>query len=175
MIKNFSICLIIFLNVHNLNAQFINLQITVEPELSASVEKELNFGELVVNSGSYDINFGDINMGIFNIKAFHTQNLFIRVDHPSTLIHSDPSILDEIQIDFSIAYNYSGNNNLSLATILNNNNSAYLPIQSNTSSNEIGKGEVWKKVYLYIFGSINVGNITPGVYNGELSLNVAYD
>ena len=64
--------------------QFLNLQITVEPELSASVESDFVL-DLAANSGSFAVGLGDMGMGVFNIKAYHTQSIFVSLDYPPAL------------------------------------------------------------------------------------------
>lgn len=174
MIKFVSIALIIHFNVINVSAQFLNLQITIEPELSASVESDLSFGDLAINSGTFNVGLGDIGMGVFNIKAYHTQSIFISLDYPPALTHPNPTVIDQIPIDISMAYNNSGTNKAKSATILTNN-AGYVPLNSNTHYTEIASAEIWKSVYIYVFGSISVGNITQGEYSGDVVLHIEYD
>lgn len=105
----------------NTLAQFINLQIRVEPELSATVEQDLNFGQLVVNSGPSIIELGDINMGIFNIRSYYTQNVFVQLQVPDALTHINPAINDVIPLELGVAYNNSGTRNLDESIILSEN------------------------------------------------------
>lgn len=160
---------------HNASAQFINLQITIEPELSASVEQHLNFGTVIAQTGEHTINLGDANMGIFSIKTFYTQNLYIDLLVPDYLTHSNPAIKDNIPISLSIAYNNSENPSFSHSSaVLLENNSGYIPITQNLSAEYI-PSQVWKHVELYVFGSIYVGDISNGEYSGEIVLNIEYN
>ncbi len=174
MIKFLYIALIVHFNILDLSAQFLNLQITIEPELSASVESDFSFGDLAANSGSFAVGLGDMGMGVFNIKAYHTQSIFVSLDYPPALTHPNPTVVDQIPIEMSIAYNNSGTNKTELATIIPNN-TGYLPVQSNTNTTENASSEVWKSVYIYVFGSITVGNIALGEYSGDIILQIEFD
>lgn len=155
-----------------IQAQFINLQIKVEPELSATVEQDLDFGTQVTNSGRTEIQLGDVNMGVFSIRAFHTQNLYLTLQYPEQLINENPAVDDNIPIELDMAYNNRGNNNPANASFLPDN-SGLVSIHENTQAEFDGK--VWKQMYIYIFGAIEVGNIANGVYTGDIVLSVDYD
>jgi hypothetical protein len=157
-----------------LQAQFLNLQIRVEPELSATVEQDLNFGDIITGTGPSYINLGDINMGIFNIRAYYTQNVFITLDTPTALIHQNPAILDEIPISLSIAYDNANLPSPQNATVLNNNQ-GFLAIHAETEFANPAQSEVWQNLELYVYGYIEVGNIADGNYSGQVILNVEYD
>lgn len=153
-------------------AQFINLQLKVEPELSATVEQDLDFGTQVTNSGRTEIQLGDVNMGVFSIRAFHTQNLYLTLEYPELLQSEAPDNDDDIPIELQMAYNNRDNNNPANARILTDN-SGLISIHENTQAEF--DGEVWKQMYIYVFGAIEVGNISNGVYSGDIVLSVDYD
>ncbi len=162
-----------FLGTNNrTSAQFINIQIIVEPELTAKVEQELRFGNIVSNSGLTDVDLGDTNMGIFSIKALYTQSVYIELNFPDFLENTDPAFDDTIPLFLEIAYNNSGVENIRSSKFLTNNEgfiSIYEP------SNEGAPKIIWQDLYLYIFGSLDIGNIPNGIYEGEVQLIVYYD
>lgn len=172
--KHIVVTMICLICTTTLKAQFINLQIRVEPELSATVEQDLNFGQLVINSGPSIIELGDVNMGIFNIRSYYTQNVFIQLDVPEALTHNNPAVNDVIPIELGVAYNNSGNRNVDNSVILNEN-FGFLPIYNPASTGFTTNTEIWQEMYLYVFGSILVGNINEGEYNGEVTLLIEYD
>lgn len=152
-------------------SQFINLQIRIEPEITAKVERELDFGELVVNSGQKLIGLGDINMGVFSIRALYTQNIYLSLSAPNSLRHSNPAIADEIPIDLKIAYNNTGRN-IADNSIELENDFAYVPVYRNDIE---APKNIWQEMYLYVFGSLEVGDISFGEYFSEITLVVEYD
>jgi hypothetical protein len=159
---------------NNAIAQFINLQIRVEPELSATVEQNLSFGQLVINSGVSEVELGDLNMGIFNIRAYYTQNIYVSIEYPEFLTHENPAIEDNIPLTINASYNNSGNRNINNSTLLVGN-SGYLPVSERATRALNNNQEFWEEIYLYIYGSINVGNINEGEYSGEILLLIEYD
>ncbi len=158
--------------IPSLQAQFINLQLKVEPELSATVEQDLDFGTLVTNSGRTEIQLGDVNMGVFSIRAFHTQNVYLNLQYPDVLRHDNPAISQEIPLQLSMSYNNTGNNNAINSTALSANN-GYLSIHEDTELES--RNDIWKQMYIYVYGAIEVGNIPNGFYTGEIVLSVDYD
>tara|TARA_R110002096_G_scaffold39845_4_gene108681 strand:+ start:4280 stop:4807 length:528 start_codon:yes stop_codon:yes gene_type:complete len=169
-----SIFLALFFLVVNTStsAQFINLNINIEPELSVTVEQNLNFGTLVANSGLHNIPLGAINSGVYSIRAYHTQNIYITLNSPDFLINESSNSTDRIPITLNAAFNNSGVDNQKLATTLENN-TGYFPVHKPSSSNL--KTDVWQALFLYMFGTIDVGNIANGIYSGQVVLFIEYD
>lgn len=155
-----------------ISAQFINLNINIEPELSVTVEQNLNFGTLVSNSGFYTIPLGAVNAGVYSIRAYHTQNIYITLNSPDFLINESANSTDRIPISLNAAYNNSGINNQKLAIPLEGN-SGYFPVHNPSSSSL--KSDIWQALYLYVYGTIEVGNISNGTYSGEVVLYLEYD
>ncbi len=173
MIRLFLIILIHVVSQIHLHSQFINLQIRVEPELSATVEQDLNFGQLVINSGITEIRLGDVNMGIFNIRAYYTQNIYVSLDFPTALIHDNPAIKDVIPMDLDVAYNNTGSRSVFNSTELEGNE-GFLPVTENVLVTQRNQ-EIWQELLLFVYGSIDVGNVNEGLYSGEILLFVDYD
>lgn len=163
---------LIILGYQNLNAQFINLQIRIEPEITAKVEQNLNFGELVIGSGQKLIGLGDLNMGVFSIRALYTQSIFLSMNTTDALVHTNPFIGDQIPIDLSIAYNNTGDNNANRSIELSED-LVYLPVYDNPGTPK--PNPVWQELYLYVFGTIEVGEVATGEYFSELTLVIQYD
>jgi len=153
-------------------SQFINLQIRIEPEITAKVEQQLTFGDLVINSGQKIIGLGDVNMGVFSIRALYTQSIYLSLIAPQSLTHSNPAISDVIPIDLNLAYNNSGQNNSNRTTELLNN-FGYLQVYDNEA---LPRPEnIWQELYLYVYGTIDVGSVTFGEYSSDIILIIEYD
>jgi hypothetical protein len=167
----FLICSLFLIPV-KLKGQFINLQLKVEPELSASVEQDLDFGTLVANSGRTEIRLGDVNMGIFSIRAYHTQNVYIMLNYPDALSNNAAGTEAEIPLELNMAYNNTGNNNALNSEILPTN-SGFVSIHENTEIEN--RNDIWKQMFIYVYGALDIGNIPNGLYTGEIVLTVNYD
>lgn len=153
-------------------SQFINLQIRIEPEITAKVEQQLTFGDLVINSGQKIIGLGDVNMGVFSIRALYTQSIYLSLVAPQALTHINPAISDNIPISLNLAYNNSGQNNSNNTTELENN-FGYLKVYENNSRPK--PENIWQEMFLYIYGTVDVGEVTFGEYSSDIILIVEYD
>ncbi|MFP8488587.1 hypothetical protein ACKGJO_05745 [Gracilimonas sp. Q87] len=153
-------------------AQFINLRLTVEPELRASIIQPLDFGTQITNSGRTRIQLGDANMGIFSVRAYHTQNIYIELQYPDALENNEPGVEADIPLELGMAYNNSGTDNPQNSRPLPLNK-GLVSITQNTSI-EL-ENDVWKQMYIYVYGSIVIGNIPNGIYTGDIVLNLDYD
>lgn len=162
---------VLSLPVDQVQAQFINLQLTIESEISTTVEQNLSFGELAPNTGLKYIELGDLNMGVFSIRAYRTQTLFLELDVPESMVNTNPAITESIPIDLNLAYNNSGQNDPERSIALTNN-SGFVNVSPNgTNSNQ----DFWRQLYLYVYGSIEIGNIPNGEYYADIILNINYD
>lgn len=154
------------------SAQFINLQLRVEPELTATVERSLDFGTQITNSGRTEVLLGDANMGIFKIQAFYTQNIYLDLNYPDALTNTNPTVNASIPLQLDLAYNNTGGNSVGNAIPLPANN-GLVSIYENTQ--EEFDNEIWKEMYIFVYGAIEVGNIPNGTYTGNIVLSVDYD
>lgn len=149
-------------------AQFVNVELVIEAELSASIEQELNFGNLIINSGLTEINIGDVNMGVFTIRAINTQTLYINMEYPNSLAGVDRFNADVIPLDLAMAYN--AKSDVAKDAIELTDGKGYILVNDSGSD----EPEIWKIMYLYLYGSIDIGNINAGTYEGTISLNIEY-
>lgn len=175
MIKRLPLILICFFTLFGSTtsfAQYINLRLTVEPELRASVLQPLDFGVQVTNSGRTEIQLGDANMGVFSIRALYTQNVYIELQYPDALKNNEPGVTANIPLELNMSYNNTGSDNPQNSTPLPLN-SGLVSIAENTSPEP--DDEVWKQMYIYVFGSIEIGNIPNGLYTGDIILSLDYD
>lgn len=147
-------------------AQFIDLELDIEPELQAETELSLNFGDLFSNTGLNEIQFGDSNMGVFSITALENNELLVSLVMPDSLTHSNPAIRDYIPLDLYVRYGFE-RNNYQNTEILGSTLSS-LVVEENT---EVGP---WTRLYLFVYGSIEVGNVSQGTYSGEILLTIEY-
>lgn len=153
-------------------AQFINLELVIEPELSASVQQSLGFGTLIINSGMTTVNLGDPGMNVFIIRAIYTQNIYINLEFPEELTAVGSPSDNIVPIDLKLAYNNSGSDNIRYSRPLVANN-GFVSVSENTSST--AEQSIWRELYVYVYGSVVVGNIDSGTYEGTVLLSIDYD
>lgn len=153
-------------------AQFISLDINIEPELSVSVEQPLDFGLLTANTGRHSIALGDVNMGVFAVRAYRTQNIFLSVSFPDILTDQTGESADQIPVFLEAAYNNTGSDDpfgsLPLAEI-----SGAVPVS--TAGIAGTRQDPWQELFVYVFGAVDIGTIRSGVYTGQVILTVDFD
>ena len=150
------------------NAQFLNLEIDIEPSLTVSVLQTLDFGTVITNSGITRIAPGEPGMGVFLIDALNTQQLLIEFEKPERLTNKESD--ESIPIDINAAFSEFGRDNiLESQPILNNPEQVILRTTPDNQAN------VWARSYIYIYGSLVVGPVSEGFYTGELVLNITYE
>lgn len=153
-----------------LQAQYINVQLEVTPEVDTQVLQPLDFGQLVAGTGRHRIEAGSPEMGIFYVRALHTQRLLLNLTTTDRLQNNDPAIDASIPIELQASYSNFDVDNYLQSTPMNN----FLEdVVVGTAAHN--QGSAWSGLYIYIFGNVNVGNVPPGTYSGEIILTVIYD
>lgn len=152
------------------NSQTVQFSMKVQPELEVEVLQNLNFGTVVTNSGVQKINLGDSGMGVFKIKALATQNALLILHVPDSLTATEPKRETGIPFNVDAAYSASrGNYN---GAEIFKDRSAWISFGSGGLQNI--DASVWEEGYVYIFGDIEIGDISQGTYSGTLTLSVEY-
>lgn len=150
----------------NTQAQFIDLRLDVDAEITIQTEQPLDFGTISTNSGRRMIELGSINMGIFSITALENQMLLVTLDKPTQLIHDNPAIEDQIPLELFSRYGYSAQNY---------ENSNPLPDAISTIKVETNpEPGPWNSIYIFMYGSVDIGDVPDGTYANEIVLTVEY-
>ncbi len=148
-------------------AQTLRFNMDVQPELGVEVLQDLNFGTVVTNSGTHQIGLGNPQMGIFKIRALAAQSAILTLEKPVRLTQSaGQDTTDSVQLNLDAAYSPEPSNYQDYLPFANDR----LRITLSSDNDD----QVWVTGYVYIFGNIEVGDISPGSYAGTLVLNVVY-
>lgn len=161
-----SVLLVAVISISPASGQFIDLRLDVDSELTASTEQPLDFGTVTSNSGRQQIPFGAVNMGIFSITALENQLLLVNLQKPTDLNHENPAINTQIPINLTARYGFSTQD-------LQDSN----PIPAATSTIKVATNPdpgPWNSIFIFMYGSIDVGDITGGIYSNEIILTVQY-
>ncbi|MDZ7657751.1 hypothetical protein [Fodinibius sp.] len=105
-------------------------------------------------------------MGIFKIRALAAQSAILSLQKPDRLTPSaGQDTTNTIPLTLDAAYSPEASNYQD-----------YMPFANEELRITLGSDneQVWDTGYVYIFGNIDVGNVTPGAYSGTLVLNVVY-
>lgn len=151
-------------------SQSLNVQIDIDPEVQTTVERDLDFGQVIAGMGLHSIPPGSNSMGIFKVRALRTQSVILQMDADEALLHENPYVLDSIPIELQAAYTNFGIEDFELSSPLSNiGESIVLETSMSNPSSE------WTSLYVYVFGNVDIGNVREGVYTGEVVLTVIYE
>lgn len=153
----------------DVKAQSMNVRIDIEPEFLTAVEQNLDFGQIVAGSGVQSIPLGSPSMGVFRVRAMHSQTIKFSVDIDPTLQHTDQQIPAEIPTGLRASYTNGNHNNFLYSRELSDNTETIV-----LTSSEENPGANWTELFIYVYGNIYPGNIPPGKYLGEATLTVIY-
>jgi len=154
---------------------------------------ELDFGQVVSGSGIHSI---DITNGkVITITGVKYLDVIVQVDAANSLYlngnaaHAGDS-QKAIPLTLQAAYsNKAGTPNVGQAKFITNitNNSfiTQFPILERQSqppgppppppTNAFDQSKVEETAYLYLYGSINVGNVDAGSYSSQITVTINYD
>lgn len=146
--------------------QFIDIRLDIETESSVSTEQSVDFASFPVNSGKKHIALGDRTMGVLSISALENQQLLLSYNQPEGLKHKNPAIQSIIPFDLKINYGFSRDNYDNTKKISTSSSGIFIKENS-------GVGP-WNNLYIFIYGSIDIGKIPGGLYSSNVILNIEY-
>jgi hypothetical protein len=160
-------------------AQFLTFSFYIDTEVTAGVVQELNFGELNRNSLN-EVQLNGVNSGWFQLAvlnavqfelAFATNDYLTLKTRPQCVI---PSC--RIQTDLQFAYYIDSDPqlrpNTEVIPLSRGSNFIQIPSVSRQGRRDFTSDYVY--VNINVFGQVDVGDVEPGVYVGEISVVVTY-
>jgi len=163
------ILFLIFLPL-SIKAQTIDIQIDVNPEVDTRVIQPLDFGQLMAGTGVHQIQLGSPDMGIFHVRALRTQRFFLNLTADEALVHQNPEVEDSIPIELFASYTNFGiddyRQSIPMGSLFEE-----VVVEETPGNPE----SAWSGLYIYIYGNIELGNVQPGLYTGEIVLTVIYE
>lgn len=151
------------------NAQFVHFQMNVEPELSTDVVQDIDFGTFITNSGTQRIQKGSASMGIFEIRGLRNQRIAVTLNTPENLVHSNPDISQTIPVSLDASFTNNSVRDIGAAQPFSENE-AWFAIGTGGAGNQ----QTWQSAFVYIYGSVTIGEVPDGAYEGTLVLTVEY-
>jgi hypothetical protein len=150
--------------------QFMTIEIDVAPEVETSVNQSLDFGQIVAGAGLQEVPLGSPSMGIFQIRALNAQSLIISIEPVTELVHEELGQMASIPIRLQASYTQNGTDDYRQSTPLEGF-LEYVTLEPPPQN----PGSAWSSIYLYVYGSIDLGIVPAGVYTGEIVLTVIYE
>ncbi|NQU28613.1 MAG: DUF4402 domain-containing protein [Candidatus Marinimicrobia bacterium] len=159
-------------------SQSIQFSVYVTSELNATKQQDLDFQDVITNQGFTPINLGDPGMGVFAVTGNHELDVIVTMTAPTDL--TDGS--NNIPFTLNFAYANKGVDDINDAILVPSNSIRFqLLEQSNRPTGppptppHSGYIPTESTAYIYIFGSLNIGDVPPGAYSGTVTLTVDYD
>lgn len=170
IVTGISLLVLLLFQPDESSAQFLNIQIDVEPSVDTEVQQRLDFGQLISGSGLQEIPLGSPNMGVFHIRALRTQRMLISIDADPSLTHSNPNINTSIPMEIFANYTNDGIDNFRNSNALSDELEMII-----VEAPDNNPDAVWSGIYIYIYGSIDLRNVPLGTYSGDIILTVVYE
>lgn len=139
----------------------------------------LDFGFVLSNQGLVQINLGDPEMVVFSIEGNAQLDVFVSITAPPDLVLDAGN---KIPYTLQAAYANRGDNDISEAVIMSGNSVRFPlkkreqgPARPPPTPRHEGYTPPRATAYLYIYGSINVGDVAAGTYTGTIDIIVDYE
>ena len=177
------------------SAQEINFSTYAEYPLTVGEldNNDLEFGQIVTGSGPYEV--GISNGKVITITGIEYLDVIVEVHADNALfLDGNPGNAGEEQksIPFTLNAAYANNNGLPnigqakfITEISANSFTKRIPILERQHqppgppptppTNATDLASLEETVYLYLFGSINVGEVDAGFYSGQVTVTINYD
>jgi hypothetical protein len=148
-----------------------NLVAAVVNGLTVLVDRNLDYGTVIANSGSYAVNPTSANVGKVRIYAEKARSVITRLTtgpspDGSYLLHTDGT--HQLPWNFQASYNTTADNGAT--------STPFTGTAPYTASLKpmVGAGNT-RFAYIYLYGSINTAGVTTyGTYQGVVTISVTY-
>jgi hypothetical protein len=154
----------------SVGAQSFTIELDVEPRVETSVNQSLDFGQIIAGTGFQQIPLGSPSMGVFQIRTLNAQNLIISLDPASELVHEELGRMASIPLNLQVSYTRNGVDDYRQSVPLTGFEE-YITLNPPPDNPQ----SAWTSVFLYVYGSIDLGMVPSGVYTGEVVLSVIYE
>lgn len=156
------------------SSQFLNIDITIQPEVSVRVLQHLDFGVLTANSGTHRISADDVHAGIFEINAYQTQNIFLSLDMPEYLEAVSRPSSTAIPLSLQAAYGYNRHyRNTDAVTPLPGG--SYTRLIQDSAAPPSKSDNAVRDIFIYVYGELTIGDVESGEYAGAAVLTVDFN
>lgn len=149
-------------------AQRGNINVNAEQDIViTNLTGDLNFGSVIQNQGTVQILLTAPETVVLQVEGKENQRIRVTFTAPPDL---RLDALNALPFTLRAAYNDTGNNNASGATVIS------LPVSTQTFQlpNNPGQDKTGT-AYLYIYGDILVSNVNAGSYSNTINVLVEYD
>lgn len=168
--STYTVLLITLFIPATIHAQFLDIQIDINPEVDTRVIQPLDFGQLMAGTGYHQIQLGSPEMGIFHVRALRTQRLLLNLTADDELVQNNPEVEASIPIELFANYTNFGIDNYRQSTQMGSLIEDVV-IEGPPNNPEAA----WSGLYIYIYGNIELGNVPPGLYSGAIVLTIIYE
>lgn len=172
------ICVSILMSTAS-HAQFLTFSFYIDTEVSAGVVQELTFGELNANSLN-DIQLNGVNSGWFQLEVLNAVQFELAIASQDFMTLSTKPNCDvptcRIQTDLQFAYYVDSTpqlkQNVQVNPLMRGTNFIQIPFITRQGRRDFNADYVY--VNINVFGRVDVGDVEPGVYVGEVTIEVTY-
>ncbi|MDZ7771880.1 MAG: hypothetical protein U5K31_03955 [Balneolaceae bacterium] len=162
-------------------SQFGSYTITLEP---VPGYESLDFGSVINGEGNVSVDLGDDpGMAVLSITGVKYLDVVVTITKPDALLPIDPGVTDEIPFTtLEAAYANHGDNDYLKAKMMGNLQARFpilerqfLPPGPPPDPPIEGVSPPSETAYIYLWGSINVGNVAAGDYSATIDITVEYN
>ncbi len=152
-------------------AQQMHFHLVVEHEFAVTNFQYPDFGMVIAGSGWVYLAVDSELAGFFSISATENVPLIATIQAPERLVRDSTN---SIPLHLEAAYVRDGQINPALAEPFVNNRASF------TLSNRgmlIDENYTWLrelKAFVFLYGTVYVGDVEPGVYYGEVMISLEY-
>lgn len=174
----------LLLTVCGAKAQMLALNVEAPPELTVTVMTDgvLDYGNVIIGQ-QYSISLSDAGAETISIEGKKNKSVQVTIMAPDLMLNTN----NTIPFTLGAAYNNSGQDNKSQATVINGNSVTFELSgegSKNDNSNDRGNSNAdggpgkgkqsTETAYLYLYGDIDVGSVRAGTYTNTITVSVSY-
>jgi len=189
----FWVSVILFITIiPQVQAQFVRVRVKIPPKSTFYNMTMPTFGNLFADAGWVSISPGDPRIGSFSISNFENVQVMVGIVAPGALVMDEQNQLP-LQIeagwlndgtnrpDEAVQFDaLAQNRKLSLpaavgSSMLFRGDYATFNLRNTANITRNSANKELLTAWVYLFGSIYVGDVKPGIYKGEIFITTEYE
>ncbi len=144
----------------------ITIQAGVANGLTVLADRDLDFGAVVAGTTA-SVGVASANAGKLHVVGQQNRRVNVTLTPPAYLRNAAAS--DSIRYNWAAAYNPQVNLPTDPGTI------QFATLSATFRLLDTSVGKNYGQAYIWVFGSVNVGAVGPGLYTGTFTVSAAYN
>jgi hypothetical protein len=166
------VILLLLLPAYPSHAQFMQLQLIIQNEIAINDTRNLRMGAIPVNFGWVQVSPGDDFSGRFTIQAAENVNVMVSIKAPEYLVKDANN---RLPFQVKAGYLNNGTRRAHQANLFNSYTARFPLNKTGKLADRLLPEGGHLEATIFLFGATYAGNVSPGLYEGVITITTEFE